>query len=328
MKNKNKLAIIAFLIAIVAYNASAGAIIEIIAGSGINITQVGNVVTISATGGGGGNTTNIFDVVYVNNISKNDTSVNQRIDVNADIQFSDPDKDNKIFSPNGLTYIRATNNLVRFRSQDAQYITEVSVQPNNVRYLISDPGIASTNYQSSSTHIAQTARDSANSLSSEIDITQTSLDYNFDDGVSGLTNRYKMNFTNITAIPFSGNGDVFICSHDDGVLYITPTPCRKLTVNNTDLYGIERVQNVNYSRPNDIQLMIIGHVVGAVPAKHLDMNVSVDGVVVQDIDIKTSVGVGVHEHQSISLIIPSGSNYTLQNSSDVTQIEWREYLRE
>lgn len=98
-------------------------------------------------------------------------------------------------------------------------------------------------------------------------------------------------------------------------------------VNNTDLYASgERTVRTNYTANNSaIQLFLIFHVVGTGASISVDTNLSINGTVVQDLDYRTTVGAGIHEHFSIVAHIPKGSIYNVTNSSNIETIEWREY---
>lgn len=97
-------------------------------------------------------------------------------------------------------------------------------------------------------------------------------------------------------------------------------------VNNTDLYNNGRITNTTYTANNSaIQLFLIFHVVGTGASLVVDTNLSINGTVVEDRDYRTTAGLGIHEHFSMTAHIPKGANYSVTNSSNLETIEWREY---
>lgn len=103
----------------------------------------------------------------------------------------------------------------------------------------------------------------------------------------------------------------------------------EVVVNNTDkgILGTgERLHNVlYYANDSAIQILLIFHVVGNGASQTVDSNLSINGTVVLDRDFKTSAGAGIHDHFSYSTIIPKYASYQVTNSSNVYQLEWREY---
>lgn len=100
----------------------------------------------------------------------------------------------------------------------------------------------------------------------------------------------------------------------------------EVVVNNTDLYRNGRLHNtVYYSNTSPIQVLLIFHVLGTGAAQVIDTNVTINGTVVLDRDYRTTAGAGLHEHFSYAFLVPKGSNYSITNSTNVHDIEWREY---
>lgn len=96
--------------------------------------------------------------------------------------------------------------------------------------------------------------------------------------------------------------------------------------NNTDLYGTLRTNDTVYwSNDSITDVYIIFHSIGTGAAQNFDSNFSINGIVVQDRDFRTSAGVGFHEHWGFAITVPRGANFSVRNSTNVYQIEWREY---
>jgi len=104
----------------------------------------------------------------------------------------------------------------------------------------------------------------------------------------------------------------------------------EIVLNNTDLgdtngTGDRQVRTVYYTNTSPIAIALLGHVVGTGSAQELNLNLSVNNTVVQDIDTNTNPGGGIHDHASIYFIIPKNSNYSVDNSTSILFLEWREY---
>lgn len=100
----------------------------------------------------------------------------------------------------------------------------------------------------------------------------------------------------------------------------------ELVVNNTDLYPDQRTNHTVYwANESPIAVYIIFHSLGSGAAQAFDSNLTINGTVVLDRDLRTSAGGGFHDHWSFYTIVPKGANYSIQNSSNVFDIEWREY---
>lgn len=99
-------------------------------------------------------------------------------------------------------------------------------------------------------------------------------------------------------------------------------------INNTDLYGTERIQNtIYYTNNSSVQLFLIFHVVGTGSPIWVDTNITINGVVVYDQDYRTVNDSNIHEHISYFIEIPRFANYSVSNSTTVYQLEWREYYK-
>lgn len=115
----------------------------------------------------------------------------------------------------------------------------------------------------------------------------------------------------------------------DAAQTATNSNALEVVVNNTDkgILGTgERMHGLTYyANDSAIQLLLIFHVIGNGAPQTVDSNLSINGTVALDRDFKTSAGSGVHDHFSYSTIIPKAASYKVTNSSNVYQIEWREY---
>ena len=104
----------------------------------------------------------------------------------------------------------------------------------------------------------------------------------------------------------------------------------EIVVNNTDLGQTngtkERIwRTAYYTNSSPIAISLLGHVVGTGAALEMNLNLTVNSTVIQDIDTMTNPGANIHDHASIYFIIPKGSNYSVDNSTGVSYLEWREY---
>lgn len=100
----------------------------------------------------------------------------------------------------------------------------------------------------------------------------------------------------------------------------------EIVVNNTDLYPAQRTNHTVYwANDSPIAVYVVFHALGSGAAQAFDSNFTINGSVVLDRDIRTSAGPGFHDHWSFYTIVPKGANYSIQNSSNVFSIEWREY---
>lgn len=103
-------------------------------------------------------------------------------------------------------------------------------------------------------------------------------------------------------------------------------PFQNPIVNNTDLYGSLRTNDTVYwSNDTITDVYIIFHGVGTGASQSFDSNFSVNGIVLQDKDFRTTAAANIHEHWSFYVRVPKGANYSILNSTNVYQIEWREY---
>ena len=97
-------------------------------------------------------------------------------------------------------------------------------------------------------------------------------------------------------------------------------------VDNTNLYGTTRTNNTVYwSNDTVTEVYIIFHSIGSGAAQNFDSNFSINGIVLEDHDFRTSASPGFHEHWYFYVRVPRGANYSIQNSTNVAMIEWREY---
>lgn len=124
--------------------------------------------------------------------------------------------------------------------------------------------------------------------------------------------------------------DKFILNQDIEKIYTLFFPEENIgfipIVNNTNLYPNERTNNtIYYANDTSINLYIIFHALGNGASQTFDSNLSINGTIVLDKDFKTSSGSGFHDHWSFFTTIPKGSNYSITNSSNVFNIEWKEY---
>lgn len=100
----------------------------------------------------------------------------------------------------------------------------------------------------------------------------------------------------------------------------------ELVVNNTDLYPTQRTNHTVYwANESPIAVYILFHAIDVATPQHFDSNFTINGSVVLDKDFNSAAGSGAHEHWSFYTIVPKGANYSVTNSTNVYQIEWREY---
>lgn len=96
-------------------------------------------------------------------------------------------------------------------------------------------------------------------------------------------------------------------------------------INNTNMYPGERTNDTVYwANESDLELLLIFQGLDTVAPNVINSTVSINGVVVQEHNFSVA-NLAVLVNTSVSVKVPRGANYSISNSTTVTNIIWREY---